>query len=116
MIDATFVEVPRQRNSRDRWVYLWADGIYSGLRAEDERLCALVVIGVNERGEKHFLTRTGMLSMIFKLGMSAEQNWRRLRGFKWLAKVIRGVKFRDGVEVRSKKRTSLRQEGSRVAA
>jgi putative transposase len=26
---------------RDRWVYLWADGIYSGLRAEDERLCVL---------------------------------------------------------------------------
>jgi len=40
---------------RDRWVYLWADGIYSGLRAEEERLCVLVVVGVNERGEKHFL-------------------------------------------------------------
>ena len=260
---------------KDRWVYLWADGIYSGLRAEDARLCALVVIGVNERGEKHFLaiedgvreskqswrellldlksrgltmspklavgdgalgfwaaleevypetrhqrcwvhkvanvlnylpkavqpkakaalqqiwmaetkhgavaafeqfvrayqakypkavecltkdhevmlaffdfpaehwihirssnviestfatirhrtdrtkgclTRTGMLAMIFKLGMSAEHGWRRLRGFEWLAKVIRGVKFRDGIEVRSEKRASLRQEGSRAAA
>lgn len=40
---------------RDRWVYLWADGIYSGLRAEDQRLCVLVVVGVNERGEKRFL-------------------------------------------------------------
>jgi len=39
----------------DRWVYVWADGVYSGLRAEQARLCALVVIGVNERGEKHFL-------------------------------------------------------------
>jgi putative transposase len=260
---------------KDRWVYLWADGIYSGLRAEDERLCALVVIGVNERGEKHFLaiedgvreskqswrellldlkargltippklavgdgalgfwpalkevypetrqqrcwvhkvanvlnylpkagqpkakaalqeiwmaqtqadalaafdqfvrsyqakypkavecltkdreallaffgfpaehwihirstnviesafatmrhrtdrtkgclTRTGMLAMLFKLGMSAEHSWRRLRGFEWLAKVIRGVKFRDGVEVRSEKRASRSQQGSRVAA
>jgi len=260
---------------KERWVYLWADGIYSGLRAEDERLCALVVIGVNERGEKHFLaiedgvreskqswrelllglkqrglklapklavgdgalgfwaaleelypetrsqrcwvhkmanvlnylpksvqpkakaalheiwmaetkaeaedaleqfvrayqakypkavecltkdreallafydfpaehwvhirssnviesafatirhrtdrakgclTRTGMLSMIFKLGMSAEHSWRRLRGFEWLAKVIRGVKFRDGVEARTEKRSSHRQEGSRAAA
>lgn len=27
-------------------MYLWADGIYSGLRAEDEKLCLLVVIGV----------------------------------------------------------------------
>ncbi|BAO42975.1 IS256 family transposase [Thiolapillus brandeum] len=41
--------------SRDRWVYWWADGIYSGLRAERQKLCALVIIGVNERGEKHFL-------------------------------------------------------------
>ncbi len=40
---------------RDAWVYIWADGIYSGLRGEDGKLCALVVIGVNERGEKHFL-------------------------------------------------------------
>jgi len=45
----------RRKLGKDRWVYLWADGIYSGLRAEDERLCALVVIGVNERGKKQFL-------------------------------------------------------------
>lgn len=43
------------RLDKDPWVYLWADGIYSGLRAEDARLCALVVIGVNARGEKRFL-------------------------------------------------------------
>jgi transposase-like protein len=40
---------------KDRWVYLWADGIYSGLRADEQRVCLLVVIGVNERGQKHFL-------------------------------------------------------------
>lgn len=43
------------RLERDRWVYLWVDGIYSGLRAEGQKLCALVVIGVNERGHKRFL-------------------------------------------------------------
>ena len=43
------------RLDKDRWVYLWVDGIYSGLRAEQAKLCALVIIGVNERGEKHFL-------------------------------------------------------------
>lgn len=41
--------------SRDDWVYIWVDGIYSGLRGTQDRLCALVVIGVNARGEKHFL-------------------------------------------------------------
>ena len=41
--------------AEDKWVYIWADGIYSGLRSEDAKLCALVIIGVNEQGEKHFL-------------------------------------------------------------
>ncbi len=40
---------------KGEWVYIWADGIYSGLRGEEARLCALVVVGVNSRGEKHFL-------------------------------------------------------------
>lgn len=41
--------------TKERWIYLWADGVYSRLRSEDAKLCALVIIGVNERGEKHFL-------------------------------------------------------------
>lgn len=45
----------QKRLDKDRWVYLWVDGVYSGLRAEQTKLCSLVVIGVNERGEKHFL-------------------------------------------------------------
>jgi len=46
----------RQRRLDDeQWVYLWVDGIYSGLRVETQRLCALVVIGVNSQGEKHLL-------------------------------------------------------------
>lgn len=265
----------RSKLGKDRWVYLWVDGIYSGLRAEDQRLCALVVIGVNERGQKKLLaiedgvreskqswrevllelkgrgltipprlavgdgalgfwaavreiypetrpqrcwvhktanvlnylpkslqpkakaalheiwmaetkpqalvafgqfvttfeakypkaveclvkdreallafydfpaehwihirttnpiestfatirhrtdrtkgclTRDGMLSMIFKLGMSAEKNWRRLRGFEWLAKVINGVKFRDGIEVQQRVRKTDNQMPRRAAA
>ena len=43
-----------ERLDKDRWVYVWADGVYSGLRAEHTKLCALVVVGVNERGEKRF--------------------------------------------------------------
>ena len=45
----------QQRLDRDRWVYLWADGIHSGLRADDQKLCLLVVIGVNELGQKRLL-------------------------------------------------------------
>jgi len=260
---------------RDRWVYLWVDGIYSGLRGESDKLCALVVIGVNERGQKKFLTiedgvreskqswrevllslkgrgltiapklavgdgalgfwaalaevypetrgqrcwvhktanvlnylpktlqpkakaalheiwmaetredalvafkqftdtfsakypkavdclvkdrdallafydfpaehwihlrtsnaiestfatvrhrtertkgcltRDGMLAMIYKLGMSAEKNWRRLRGFEWLAKVIDGVQFKDGIEVQQRVRKEGSQTPRRAAA
>ena len=50
---------------------------------------------------KGCVSRNTMLAMIYKLGMSAEQRWRRTRGFNSLAKVIEGVKFRDGVEVNS---------------
>ncbi len=39
-----------------------------------------------------------MLHMMFKLGQCAEQNWRKLRGFDYLAKVITGVQFKDGIE------------------
>lgn len=44
----------RQLDEED-WVYIWIDGIYSGLRAERQRLCALVVIGVTSKGEKQLL-------------------------------------------------------------
>ena len=43
------------------------------------------------------LSRQTMLMMVFKLCQSAEQRWRRLRGYKHLADVIRGVQFVDGV-------------------
>lgn len=45
----------QRRVDDEQWVSIWVDGIDSGLRAEDHRLCALVVIGVNARREKHFL-------------------------------------------------------------
>ncbi len=45
------------------------------------------------------LSRDGMLHMMFKLGQCAEKKWRRLRGFDYLAKVITGIPFKDGLEV-----------------
>ena len=48
---------------------------------------------------KGCVTRRTMLSMIYKMGMSAEKSWRRLRGFRQLSKVIEGIKFNDGIEV-----------------
>ena len=39
-----------------------------------------------------------MLHKMFKLGQCSEQNWRKLRGFDYLAKVIAGVTFKYGIE------------------
>ena len=50
-----YQEGQKSRLDQARWVYVWADGVYSGLRAEQTKLCALVVIGVNDRGEKRLL-------------------------------------------------------------
>jgi len=42
--------------------------------------------------------------------MSAEKRWRRIRGFNHLVKVIRGVKFKDGMEMNDN------TEDARIAA
>ncbi len=47
---------------------------------------------------KGCVTRNTMLSMIFKLSQCAEQNWRKIRGFNKVGKVIEGVRFVDGIE------------------
>lgn len=45
---------------------------------------------------KGAFSRNTILTMVYKLADNAEKHWRRLRGFNYLADVIRGVKFTDG--------------------
>jgi transposase-like protein len=44
------------------------------------------------------VSRAGMLAMVFKLLKTAEQKWRALKGHARLAQVVRGVKFKDGLQ------------------
>ncbi len=44
-------------------------------------------------------SRLATLTMVFKLTIAAEKKWRRLKGYQYLEKVIRGIKFKDGEEV-----------------
>jgi putative transposase len=37
------------------YVYIWADGIYSNVRLEDDKVCLLVLIGVTKEGRKELL-------------------------------------------------------------
>ena len=44
-------------------------------------------------------SRKTTLAMAYKLITTAQKRWRRLRGYKLLAEVIKGVKFKDGERV-----------------
>lgn len=44
----------RRDLSRRRYVYIWADGVYSNVRMDD-RLCLLVIVGSDETGRKEVL-------------------------------------------------------------
>ncbi len=52
------------------------------------------------------VARAGMLAMVFKLTKTAEQKWRALKGHERLGQVIKGVRFKDG----------LQEEAHKVAA
>ena len=45
-------------------------------------------------------SRLATLTMVFKLATAAQKRWRRLRGYQLIEKIIKGVKFKDGVEVK----------------
>ncbi len=44
------------------------------------------------------MAQTLDLTIALKLGGCAEKTWRRLRGFKELEKIIKGIHFTDGIE------------------
>jgi len=55
------------------------------------------------------VSRRSILALVYRLGLCAQRRWRRLRGFKYLADVIEGVKFIDNVRANA-------QQNNRVAA
>jgi putative transposase len=93
-------EAFRRRDLADRdYVYLWADGSHFTIRLEDERLCALVLIGVRPDGTKEVvaledgyresaeswravlrdLTRRGMRAPVLAIGDGALGFWAAVR-------------------------------------
>lgn len=56
---------------------------------------------------RNAVSRATILSMVFKLTQSAENRWRRLRGFRLLADVIDGVKFVDGIKQETKNQDNV---------
>ena len=71
---------------------------WQSIRTSNPIESAFNTIRHRTKRSKGCLNRDGMLHMMFKLGKCAEENWRKLSGFDYLAKVITGVKFKDGIE------------------
>ena len=42
-------------------------------------------------------SRIATLTMVFKLAESAQKRWRKLRGYKKISQLVKGVKFQDGI-------------------
>ena len=75
---------------------------WQSIRTSNPIESAFATIRHRTKRSKGCLNRDGMLHMMFKLGQCAEQNWRKLRGFDYLTKVITGVAFKDGIETNQK--------------
>lgn len=45
-------------------------------------------------------SRLATLTMVYKLAISAESHWKRLKGHELISKIISGVQFKDGEEVK----------------
>ena len=71
---------------------------WQSIRTSNPIESAFATIRHRIKRSKGRLSRDGMRHMMFKLGQCAEQNWRKLCGFDYLAEVITGVTFKDGIE------------------
>jgi transposase-like protein len=93
-------ETFQKRDLSDRdYVYVWADGVHFRIRLEEDRLCALVMIGVRPNGTKELiaiedgyresteswatllrgLKRRGMRAPVLAVGDGALGFWKALR-------------------------------------
>lgn len=53
-----------------------------------------------------------ILSLVFKLVQNAQKQWLRIRGFKRLAEVIEGVKFKDSIRADQQPNSELSQDAA----
>ena len=74
------------------------------LRSGARELITFSTIRLRAKKTRACVSRTTILTMVYKLGLSAEKGWRKLRGFRRLADVINGIKFIDGIDEETIKR------------
>ncbi len=58
------------------------------------------------------VSQDSILSLVFKLVQSAQKRWFKIRGFKRLAEVIEGVKFKDGIRADQQDDSAAHQDAA----
>ena len=51
-------------------------------------------------------SRLATLTMVFKLASAAQKQWRKMRGYKLIEKILSGIQFKDGIEVEIQKKAA----------
>ena len=74
----------------ERWVHI---------RTTNPVESAFATVRLRTAKTRGCVSRNTILALVFRLGLSAEKRWIKLRGFQRLGQVIRGVKFSDGTPV-----------------
>ena len=73
----------------DHWVHI---------RTSNPIESTFATVRLRTKKTRGCVSRTTILTMVFRLGLSAEKGWRKLRGFRQLADVINGIKFINGID------------------
>ncbi len=72
--------------------------VRNGYLTQSEIMTGIGPVIIKAPKTRACVSRTTILTMVYKLGLSAEKGWRKLRGFRRLADVINDIKFIDGVD------------------
>jgi putative transposase len=73
---------------------------WSHLRTTNPIESTFATVRLRTQRTKGCGSRIATLTMVFKLGTQAQQHWRRLNGSELIPKVVTGVQFIDGEELR----------------
>ena len=71
------------------------------LRTTNPIESTFATVRLRTRRTKGCGSRIATLTMVFKLTLSAERQWKQLRGARRIVQVLEGVRFKDGQEVKT---------------
>jgi transposase-like protein len=79
---------------------------WSHLRTTNPIESTFATVRLRTQRTKGCGSRLATLTMVYKLGLEAQNGWRRLNGANQMVKVITGARFVDGVEITEKQQAA----------